>query len=183
MDKLKLEERVENAITAFFQDGFDLDLHETQYSGRQLTRTDDETFVQKVERSSEVLRAVFLFGPGAISLFLATLSLMLFYPTLGATSLGIFMTAGAAFFTLAGSGNIKDLQNLAIPASIMVLALIYFGIAKFVAGVGDSDLLVFAFYLLPVVFITGKGAQNWVNSRIDDNPANYLTPNAKIPNL
>lgn len=157
-----LNTRLENALNAFFQTECDPDPLELKYAGPLALRSETRlAFTEKADRWSSLLRSLFLFGPGSFFLFFVTLSLIEFYPKLGLNTTGIFLMLGAAFFAFAGTGSITNIKNLAVPASVIALALIYSLVAGSFLGFGANDLLWYAIYLLPVVFVTGKFAQTW----------------------
>ncbi|HLA96641.1 MAG TPA: hypothetical protein VK612_13035 [Pyrinomonadaceae bacterium] len=162
MNKVKLDERFENALNAFFD--IESDYGETAVArSRQndLILAQDETFGEKADKISSIVREVVLFGPGTFLLYYMTLSLAFFYPTLGITLEGLFMFLSGIFMVYAGSGSLNKTKNLAVPSSIVGLAAIIALFASLFTPTLQPDLYFwYSIYLFPVALIVARLVRN-----------------------
>src|SRR5688500_14666334 len=163
MNRIKIDERIESGLNAFFETAPDWSHFELTYTGHESALVADKTtFSEKADKWSGMLREIFMFGPGTFSLFYLTLTIIFFYPSVGLGFQGLLMYFFAVFLTYAGSGSIKNLKNLAVPGTVIVMALaVVFFSALFPGNVLD---LYFwdSIYLFPVVLIAAKLVQAWV---------------------
>ena len=162
MGKIKLDDRIENAVNAFFEaepDRWNFPLIYTGYEARMVA--DESTFFEKAEKWTGVLRELFMFGPGTFCLFYMTLMVIYFYPTIGISFQGLFMTVSAAFLTYAGSGSIKEKKNLAVPGTVIAMA----AAVAFVSSLFPASDIYFwySIYLFPIVLVAAKLVQGWVS--------------------
>jgi len=164
MSKVKLDDRIENAMNAFF---------ETEHAHGSLTMTygvPDELvipvqqpFSEKASRWSGLLRELLLFGPCSLFLYFITLAMIFFYAEFGIPFYGLFMLATAAFMTYAGLGDIRNTKNLAVPATVIIVASAVAAIRS-VLPVPDylSPYFSWAIYSFPVALIAAKLVQMWL---------------------
>ena len=166
MSKTKIDDRIENALNAFFETEPEPNRFELAYSCNSVPAISNEpTFAEKTEKWTGLARQVLLFGPGTFALFYLTLTVVFFYPSMGISPQGLLMFLSAVFMSYAGSGSIKDLRNLAVPLSTIATALaVVFG-SLLIFGRQDASLYFWhSIYLFPLVLIIGKLVQTWVNS-------------------
>lgn len=165
MSKTKIDDRIENALNAFFETEPDTNRFELAYSGNTTPAISSEpTFTEKTDRWIGLARQILLYGPGTFALFYLTFAVVFFYPSMGISPQGLLMFLFAVFMSYAGSGSIKDLRNLAVPLSTIATALaVVFG-SLLIFGRQDASLFFWhSIYLFPLVLIIGKLVQIWVN--------------------
>jgi hypothetical protein len=160
MNKIKIDERLENAVNAFFEAGPDTSRFELTYSGQSAALASDAPAVtEKVDKWLRILRELFMLGPGTFALFFYTLTMVFHYPGVAPRP---YWYALAVFLTYAGSGSLRNVKNLAVPGVVILLAVAvallstYF-LGKEVAGFYFWD----SIYLLPAVLIAAKLVQAW----------------------
>ncbi len=162
MKKVKFDERLENALNAFFENGQDTSRFEMTYTGGETSIVADRpAFTEKADKWLGILREIVMFGPGTFHLFFSTLYVVFNYPTVTVNFYGYLL---AIFLTYAGLGSIKNLRNLAVPAAIIAMALAFVPLSTLILG---SELAGSHFwdsiYLFPFVLITAKFVQ-WLVS-------------------
>ena len=167
MSKIKFDDRIENAVNAFFDVEPDRSLVAMTYTGYDAALVADETtFAEKADKWTGILREIFMFGPGTFFLFYLTLTIAFFYPTLGISFQGGLMYCFSGFLIYAGSGSINKIKNLAVPATVIVLALAVVFFSSFIAGRELSDLYFWdSIYIFPMVLIVAKLVQMWVSDK------------------
>lgn len=172
MSKTKIDERIGNALDAFFETEPDVNRFELAYSGQSAVAISDEpTFTEKTDRWTGIARQVLLFGPGSFALFYLTLTVAFFYPSMGISPQGLIMFLSAVFMSYAGSGSIKNVRNLTVPLSTIATALIVVFASLLIFGRQDASLYFWhSIYLFPLVLITGKLVHYWVNDKTDRQP-------------
>ncbi len=164
MSKVKLDDRIENAMNAFF---------ETEPAHGSLTMkygVPDELvipvqqpFSEKASRWFGLLRELLLFGPGSLFLYFITLAMIFFYAEFGIPFYGLFMLATAAFMTYAGAGDIRNTKNLAVPATVIIVASAVAAIRSVLpVPVFLSPYFSWAIYSFPVALIAAKLVQMWL---------------------
>ena len=161
MSKTKLDNRIENAVNAFFETGSDASPFAMTYTGQDSALVAVETpFTEKADKWLRVLREVFMFGPGTFALFYSSLTLAFDTPGVGPkVSTYLF----AIFLTYAGCGSLKSYKNLAVPASVVALAFATVFIATSLLGRDLADMYFWdSIYLLPFVLVVAKLVQSWV---------------------
>ncbi|MFZ1701669.1 MAG: hypothetical protein WBO10_10415 [Pyrinomonadaceae bacterium] len=167
MNKVKFDERIENALNTFFENEPDRSRFELAYNGQvsALVGPDPEVS-ENVDKWSRLLREVFMFGPGAFGLFFMTLSVITFYPTLGLGFQGFMTFLFTAFLTFAGAGSIFKAKNLVVPGTVMGTAIVVaigFSILSRFLGIDEGKLYFsYGLYLFPVVLVLAKLAQGSV---------------------
>lgn len=166
MNKIKIDERIENAMNAFFETEPDRSQFAMTYTGETAVAADQIPFTEKAAKWSGILREIFMFGPGTFALFYMTLTVIFFYPTVGISFQGFFMFISAAFLTYAGSGSIKKLKNLAVPGTVIAIALAVVIISSFFPGKELADIYFwYSIYLFPNVLIAAKLVQIWLSDK------------------
>ena len=167
MNKVKLEDRFEKAVNAFFEAEPDRsDFALSCWNRETALMANTTTFSEKAGNWTSLMRELFMFGPGAFVLFYTTLMAIYFYPTLGLTFDGLFLLFSGAFLTYAGSGNLKNTRNLLVPGSIAVLAVAVSFISSFFPSTMQTDLYFwYSIYMFPISLIVAKLAQAFVSEK------------------
>jgi len=163
MSRIKLDDRIENAMNAFFETEPDRSQFALTYTGDATALVADETtFTEKADKWTGILREVLLFGPGAFFLFYMTLTVIYLYPEAGIT-LRLFLVLAAVFVTYAGSGSIRKLRNLAVPGTVIIMAAAVAVISSLFPAKEQANVYFwYSIYLFPNVLIAGKLVQGWV---------------------
>jgi len=167
MSKIKLDERIENAMNAFFETEPDHGSLAMRSGVRdELVASAGTAFSVKFGKWSNLLRELFLFGPGTFFLFFVTLALIFFYPTQGLPFPGLIMLAMTAFITYAGTGDIRNTKNLAVPATVIVAAAAV-AIIQSIFPVPEylSPYFSYALYSFPIALIAAKLMQMWLSEK------------------
>lgn len=162
MANVRLEERFEKAVNAFFEAE-----HEERYLAHISRDTDlqkdEKTFTEKADLWITALRQILLFVPGAFLLYYATISVIFFLPEFGVTLTGLFLLFSGAFLTYASAGTLKNTKNLIVPASIAGVAVMLAIAASFFPDPLQPDLYFwYSIYLFPVALIVSKLLQAWL---------------------
>ncbi|MGI8466831.1 MAG: hypothetical protein ACR2N3_00055 [Pyrinomonadaceae bacterium] len=169
MKKTKIEQRIENAVNAFFDDGNLTENNSLVYSNDvSLLQSDTlKVFTEKADVFVKFLKQVFLFFPGTFVLF----NLSLFFTTVTlnpATAQWaypnrlVFALLTSAFMTMFGLGNIKNIKHLIIPASVVLFAFI----SGVIISCSSNSLKIldnYAIYLFPLALIIPFLAKSWVD--------------------
>lgn len=156
MGRVKLEERFERAVNAFFEAKHERDAL-VHFTDSPLEKTEQATFTEKADLWITALRQILLFVPGAFLLYFTTLSLIFFYPEFGVTPTGIFLFLSGAFLTYASSGTLGKIRNLIVPASITATAVLFAVAVSFFPTPLQPDLYFwYSIYLFPVALIISK---------------------------
>ncbi len=164
MSKIKLDDRIENALNAFVATEYRHGSMTMTYSvDNGMAITPAPAFSKKVDKWSCLLRELFLFGPGTFLLYFTTLLVVFFYPIGGVSFAGFFMVAATAFVTYAGVGNLRQIKNLAVPATVIAGAALvsvirsFFPVPEYL-----SPFFSWAIYSFPLVLIAAKLVQMWL---------------------
>lgn len=167
MSKIKLDDRIESAMNAFFETEPDRSQFALTYTGNDTALVADKaTFAEKADKWIGILREIFMFGPGTFILFYMTLTVIFFYPTVGISFQGFMTFFFGLFLTYAGSGSIKNIKNLAVPATVIAMAVAVVLFSSLFVGKEKSDLYFwYSIYLLPNVLIAAKLVQGWVSDK------------------
>ena len=167
MRKTKFEDRIDNAVNAFFETEPDRSHFAMTYTGCEAALAiKDLSFSEKADKWLRVLREIFMFGPGTFCLFYLTLTMVFFFPALGFSSQGILMYLFAVFLTYAGSGSIARVRNLAIPATVTLLAIAFALLSPLFFGNELADLYFWhSIYVFPFVLVAAKLVQSWVGDK------------------
>lgn len=164
MNKTKLDDRIENAVNAFFETPTDTSKFAMTYTGHDPALVADEkSFGEKADKWQWLIREVFLFGPGSILVFYITLIMILFYQTLGFPAYAILLYLFAAFFAYAGSGSLGKVKNLAVPAAVTVLAFAFAFISPLFLDRELGHIYMWdSIFLFPIVLIVAKLVQSFL---------------------
>lgn len=164
MSKIKIDARVENAMNAFFETKTDPGNFALTYTGNETALVANQpSFAEKADKWSGILREIFLFGPGTFLLFYLTLAAIFFYPEIGFRLQILLMIAVPAFLTYAGSGTLKQTKNLAVPATIIAMAVAVAVVSSLFSGKLQAEMYFwYSIYFFPIVLIAGKLVQIWV---------------------
>lgn len=168
MNKVKLKERLENAVEAFFdnenlEENSQLELYKT--SAILTNESFEPSTISNDVLNIKLLKQLFLFLPSAFILFLGSggLTWRLLLPAseglerFSLFNLGFLLLA--AILTILGLGNLRNIKHLSIPLSIVALGVILGILNSFFDGVGS-----FIPYLFPVAFIVPVLVKNWLDS-------------------
>ncbi|MEQ1643812.1 MAG: hypothetical protein ABL959_10240 [Pyrinomonadaceae bacterium] len=164
MNKTKLDDRIENAVNAFFETPADKNKFALTYTGHDAALIANEmSFGEKADKWQFLIREILMFGPGSILVFYVTLIMILFYQTLGVGISGLFLYLFSTFLVYAGSGSLTKVKNLAVPAAVTVLA---FGFAFISPSFLDRELghiyMWDSIFLFPIVLIVAKLVQSFL---------------------
>lgn len=164
MNKIKLDDRIENAMNALFEAEADRSQFALTYTrGDAAIALDEATFAEKAGKWIGILREIFMFGPGTFYVFYSTLKMLYFYPTVGLNYYGFVL---AVFFMYAGLGSLKEFRNLIVPAVVIVMAFAVAFISNLLPGKDVGDLyFTYSIYLLPNVLIAAKLIHYWVSDK------------------
>ena len=164
MNNTKLHDRLENALNAFFENEPEPNRFELAYTGQSTALVSTgPTFTEKADKWSGIARQLLMFGPGTFALYYMTLAMAFFLPTIGLSFQGLFMLLSAVFLTYAGSGSLKKIKNLFVPASIVVMALAVVSFSLLFFGRQDAGVYFwYSIYLFPLVLIAAKLVQSWL---------------------
>ena len=173
MKKIKLETRLENAVTAFFE-------NEEQFENSQLTFNHNstlfpnekvKTFTEKAETFVNIFKQIFIFLPSAFFLYFMTLMFAyfpLYYASFEMIIVMFIWLLVVSFMTIAGIGSVKELKNLIVPATIISFASIFATIVSFLPLPGEFKVSIcfyYSVYLFPIALILAGLAKNWVNRK------------------
>lgn len=164
MNKIKLDDRIENAMNAFFQTEPAQGSLAMKYGVHDdLVIPVQPAFSEKAGKWSGRLRELLLFGPGTLFLYFITLAMIFFYTEFGIPFYGLFMLANAAFITYAGAGDIRNTKNLAVPATVIAGAALV-SVIRSIFPVPEylTPYVSWAIYSFPFVLIAAKLVQMWV---------------------
>lgn len=157
--KVKIEERLENAMNAFFDAGDDKNATALVFADGSAAWQNAEhaNFSEKAGFWTNSIRQVVLFLPGAFLLYFVTLSTVFFFPNFGLTFQMLFWLFFGGFLCLVGLGSLKNIKNLLIPFSIVLFsaaAAILFGL--FPNNLQPMLYFGYSIYLFPLVLIGSK---------------------------
>lgn len=167
MKKIKIEERLENAVNAFFETNADKNAEALVFADGSavLRNAESASFTEKAEFWTNAARQVFLFLPGAFLLYLTTLASVFFYSDLGLTPQMLFLIPASGFFCWVGLGSLKNKKNLLVPSSIFLGAALLGILFSFFPNAAQPALYFnYSIYFFPPVLIISKLLQ----SRIED---------------
>ena len=153
MKKTKIEQRINNAVNAFFEnDQENFDVNSLSFAGDSALLKQDaaEHFNEKGDILVKILKRAFVFFPGALYLFFGTFSILEFeflqHPL---TILAVFLIG--SFMTIFGIGDLKKPKHLAIPLSIVAVGVAAFLIFSVFGNA--KDILEYGIYFFPVALI------------------------------
>lgn len=153
MKKTKLNQRIRNAVNAFFADD------EENIGENSLTLANDsallkqETAAKLNEKGDvlvKILKRVFLFFPGVLYLFFGTFSILAFdFLWNPFTIIAVFLIG--SFLTIFGIGNLRNPKHLAIPFSIVAVAILAFLFFSTMGGL--KSVFEYGIYFFPVALV------------------------------
>lgn len=162
MKKTKIEQRIENAFDAFFDDENLSEPNALTFAGNQeigqifsnpkKARTADKYF--------DWFKKLFAFLPGVLILHFAVFALLEF----GIFGIwGLFWIAAGVFMVWAGIGNLTDKKHFLLPLSVISVSFI-FALPVTLLPVNLADIYVY-FYIciLPLLFITPILTKNYLD--------------------
>lgn len=180
MKKVKIKERFENAVEAFFNDENLGENNSLDFSSRMDFQHEESaaSFKGKAGSYLKILRQVFLFFPGAFILFYLSLGLTVLTvnPPPGVTlefPVRFLLFFSASFLMiLLGLGDLRKPKHLAIPLSV-ILAGVSCALISIISGL--SGILLrndkYAIYLFPVALIVPFLAKGWVDKTSEEKPS------------
>ena len=128
MERTKIEQRIKNAVNAFFKS----DAHENTENSlffpndsTLLTQERTARFNEKADVFVKILKRTFIYFPGVFYLFFGTLEVLFFdFFRSPLTILAMFLIG--SFMTIFGIGNVTNPKHLMIPLSIVLTSLAAF---------------------------------------------------------
>lgn len=164
MNKTKLDDRIENAVNAFFEAPPDKSRFALTYTGHDAALTANEmSFGEKADKWQFLIREILLFGPGSILVFYMTLVLILVYQDYGIMPYGLLTYLFMAFMAYARSGSLTKVKNLAVPAAVTVLAFSFAFISPLFLDRELGHIYMWdSIFLFPLVLIVAKLVQSFL---------------------
>ncbi len=169
MKKTKIEQRVKNAVNAFF------DHDQENFAEDSLILAGDSTLLkpemaarinEKGDLLVKILKRAFLFLPGAFYLFFGTISVLSFeffwdkpWAILAAFLIGSFMT-------IFGIGNIKNPKHLMIPLSIVAVGMTAFLLFSTLGNL--KYVFAYGIYFFPIALVVSFLAKNLADQTDDE---------------
>jgi len=109
---------------------------------------------EKFEIGYEWVKKLLLFLPGAWFLYLTTLAFVFMYSKIGLSFSFMIWFAAGSFIVLLGLGDIRKVRHLAIPASIIGLALtLAAAFSLFPSSMQAALFFEYSMYFFPLVLI------------------------------
>lgn len=163
MKKTKIEQRINNAINAFFTNEPE-NIVENSLSfandSALLKQETAEQFNKKGDLLVKILKRSFLFFPGVLYLFFGTFSILTFDFFWNPFSiLAIFLIG--SFLTIFGIGNLKNPKHLVIPVSIVAVAIMTFAIFSTIGGL--KFVFQYGIYFFPLALMIPLLAKSLVD--------------------
>ena len=167
MKKTKIDRRIENAFSAFFDN--------ENNNGMNLVYANEsalapnilgENFTRKADKWIGIFKKAFLFLPGVLILHLACFATALFYKDFGINIWMLFWFASGIFMVWAGLGDLKNKKHLLLPLSV-ILSIAPFALLFSYLSVKPEE---YSFYLFPIFFvipILAKGRLDKVDRNVD----------------
>jgi len=166
MKKTKFDQRITNAFNVFFAPNEETSGENNLAFARDsalVTQEPAAQFNEKGDRVVKILKRTFLFLPGAFYLFFATLSAFAFeffrenpFALLAAFAIGSFMT-------VFGIGNLKNPKHLAIPVSIVAVAIAAFALFSTFGNL--RTVFEYGIYFFPLALIAALLAKSLVDDK------------------
>jgi hypothetical protein len=154
MEKTKTKQRIENAFNAFFDDEVKTSLKNNLCYASQsdlLKQETAELFEKKADILVKILKRTFLFLPGTIYLFFGTISILEFNFLQNEPFAILMVFLIGSFMTIFGIGDLKNPKHLAIPLSIVSVAVFTFSL--FWIFQKTNYAFEFGMYLFPLALI------------------------------
>ena len=152
MKKIKIEQRIKNAVAAFYEterenveEGLSL-FDETAL----LKAGAAEKISKKGDRLVKILKRAFIFFPGVLYLFFGTFMIFAFdFLWSPLTILAVFLIG--SFLTIFGIGSLKKPKHLVIPLSIVAVAMTAFYTFALLGGL--KSVFEYGIYFFPLALI------------------------------
>ena len=163
MKKTKIQQRVKNAVNAFFDNERE-DFGENGLSfaadSALLKQETAARFDEKGDVLVKILKRAFVFLPGALYLFFGTMSVFSFeFLWNPFTVLAVFLIG--SFMTIFGIGSLKNPKHLAIPLSIVAIGMLAFGIFSTLGNL--RYVFDYGIYFFPLALIASFLAKSLVD--------------------
>lgn len=163
MKKTKIEQRINNAINAFFA-------NEQENLGENSLTLANDSAILKQEAAAKlnekgdflvkILKQVFLFFPGTLYLFFGTFSILAFdFLWNPFTIIAVFLIG--SFLTIFGIGNLKNPKHLVIPLYIVAVAILAFLFFSTIGGL--KSVFEYGIYFFPLALVVPILAKNLVD--------------------
>ncbi len=191
MKKVKIKERFENAVDAFFENGEPSENSQFVLNTNSSALLYNEPETANVEKTASIIdfvKLVFLFLPGAFFLYKLTLTFV--YVTfqriairsdLGGWDyhflmfflqdffLGVFSLLIGCFMTFIGVGSLRETKNLVVPGSIISFSLLLAGLFSFLPTLLRGEVIMYySIYLFPLALAVAGFVKYWVNKNEED---------------
>lgn len=163
MKKTKIEQRINNAINAFFVN------NQENIDENSLTLVNDSAIIkqeaatklsEKGDLLIKTLKRAFLFLPGVLYLFFGTFTIFSVDLLWNPLSVLIMFSIGS-FLTIFGIGKLKNPKHLAIPLSIVAVALAAFGLCSWLGNL--RYVYEYGIYFFPLALIAPFLAKSLVD--------------------
>jgi hypothetical protein len=163
MKKTKLEERLQNAVNAFFADENlteqnALTIIESQELA-QISPADNLT--QTADKYFTFFKRIFAFLPGVLFLHLLMPGIFVF----GFNLWSLFFLVSGIFMVWAGLGDLKNKKHLLLPLSVMVVGLIFALPFYFLPPTSFSYYVYFYIGILPLLFVAPILVKSWLDEK------------------
>lgn len=171
MKKTKFEQRIKNALSAFFDDE-PFEKHSTLIvvENRELTQpVFAEQLRSHADKNFGYFKKLFSFVPGVLFVHLAAPAAMEF----GFGVWALFFFLAGSFMIWAGIGNLKNKNHLLVPSAVILTALIFAAPFKFLPANLSGYYTYFYICVLPLLFIAAISAKGWVD-KFEDSRADPL---------
>jgi len=165
MKTMNLNHRMKSAVNGFFDPPGELcNSALSAYAwGDVAPRQEEVSPADQVSRWLITSLRVLMFGPGTFALFYMTLTAVFYYPSVSPRPISYLL---AIFCVYAGSGRLRHLINLAVPAAVIAMAATSVTASWLFFGRELTDLYFWdSIYLLPAVLTTAKLVQIAVAER------------------
>ena len=163
MKKTKIEQRINNAVSAFFETERENFGEDSLTFGGDSALIKQETaadFNEKGDALVKILKRTFLFLPGALYLFFGVLSIFAFDFLQNPLTVSAIFLIGS-FMTIFGLGNLKNPKHMAIPLAIGALAIITFAVFSMFGGL--KSVFEDGIYFFPFALISALLAKSLVD--------------------
>ncbi len=165
MRKTKIEQRINNAVNAFFE-------HDQENFGENSLSVASDSALRKEETAAplsekgdrlvKILKRVFIFFPGALYIFFFTLSIFSFEFLQNPFTLLMVLLIGG-FLTIFGLGNLKNPKHLVIPLSVIAVGCATFALFSTIGGL--KYVFEYGIYFFPLALIAPLLAKSLVDDK------------------
>lgn len=168
MKKTKIEQRMENAVNAFFETENRAGETALVYGNQTaiLQNEANEEFAEKSDKRFDFFKKAVLFLPGTFVLFFATLASVFFYKDLGVNFWTLFWLASGGFMVWAGLGDLKNKKHLLLPLSVVSVALtLAIGFGFLPESVQPQMFFEHSIYFFPIALIVPFLVKSRINGQ------------------